>query len=193
MNTGMQDAFNLSWKLNLVINGIAKPSLLDSYLGRAQRRRRHGPAQRQRDDRGRDHTAIRSSRSCATRSSSSRSASRRSATSSPTRCRSSNIGYPVSPLTVAGSPHAHGVKPGTRWPESLPADTSKSLFARRSALPTSLPTSPTKFPKLVEAAAASKHADPRDLILVRPDGYVGFAGAASDRAGAEAYLRGIAA
>ena len=31
MNTGMQDAFNLAWKLNLVIKGIAKPSLLDSY------------------------------------------------------------------------------------------------------------------------------------------------------------------
>ena len=31
MNTGMQDAFNLAWKLTLVIKGIAKPSLLDSY------------------------------------------------------------------------------------------------------------------------------------------------------------------
>src|SRR3954471_15856776 len=31
MNTGMQDAFNLAWKLALVIKGIAKPSLLDSY------------------------------------------------------------------------------------------------------------------------------------------------------------------
>ena len=31
MNTGMQDAFNLAWKLDLVIKGIAKPSLLDSY------------------------------------------------------------------------------------------------------------------------------------------------------------------
>ena len=31
MNTGMQDAFNLSWKLAMVARGIAKPSLLDSY------------------------------------------------------------------------------------------------------------------------------------------------------------------
>ena len=31
MNTGMQDAFNLSWKLAMVIRGVAKPSLLDSY------------------------------------------------------------------------------------------------------------------------------------------------------------------
>lgn len=31
MNTGLQDAYNLAWKLALVINGQAKPELLDSY------------------------------------------------------------------------------------------------------------------------------------------------------------------
>ena len=31
MNTGMQDAFNLAWKLSMVVHGAAKPSLLDSY------------------------------------------------------------------------------------------------------------------------------------------------------------------
>src|SRR6266446_8802908 len=31
MNAGMQDAFNLAWKLSLVIGGVCKPSLLDSY------------------------------------------------------------------------------------------------------------------------------------------------------------------
>jgi len=31
MNTGIQDAYNLAWKLGLVINGHAKPELLDSY------------------------------------------------------------------------------------------------------------------------------------------------------------------
>ncbi len=31
MNTGMQDAFNLAWKLALVCQGRARPSLLDSY------------------------------------------------------------------------------------------------------------------------------------------------------------------
>ncbi|MDR3491138.1 MAG: FAD-dependent monooxygenase [Gammaproteobacteria bacterium] len=31
MNTGMQDAFNLAWKLALVINHKASPSLLESY------------------------------------------------------------------------------------------------------------------------------------------------------------------
>jgi len=31
MNTGMQDALNLSWKLDLVIKGRAKPDLLETY------------------------------------------------------------------------------------------------------------------------------------------------------------------
>jgi 2-polyprenyl-6-methoxyphenol hydroxylase-like FAD-dependent oxidoreductase len=31
MNTGMGDAFNLAWKLAMVINGWAKPDLLESY------------------------------------------------------------------------------------------------------------------------------------------------------------------
>lgn len=31
MNTGIQDAFNLSWKLSYVIRGLAQPHLLDTY------------------------------------------------------------------------------------------------------------------------------------------------------------------
>ena len=31
MNTGIQDAYNLAWKLSLVINGHANPTLLNSY------------------------------------------------------------------------------------------------------------------------------------------------------------------
>lgn len=31
MNTGMHDAVNLSWKLSLVVRGLAKPILLDTY------------------------------------------------------------------------------------------------------------------------------------------------------------------
>lgn len=31
MNTGLQDAYNLAWKLTMVIQGTAKPTLLDTY------------------------------------------------------------------------------------------------------------------------------------------------------------------
>ncbi|GAB7524382.1 FAD-dependent monooxygenase [Paraburkholderia sp. 2C] len=33
MNTGLQDAHNLAWKLSLVARGLARPALLDSYSG----------------------------------------------------------------------------------------------------------------------------------------------------------------
>ena len=51
MNTGMQDAFNLAWKLALVCRGLANPEpLLSSYSGRAQRDRASGPGQRRPPD-----------------------------------------------------------------------------------------------------------------------------------------------
>ena len=31
MNTGIQDAYNLGWKLALAVQGVAAPGLLDSY------------------------------------------------------------------------------------------------------------------------------------------------------------------
>ena len=95
-------------------------------------------------------------------------------------------------MSVAGAHHAHATKPGVRWPERLPADTVKSRFIALG-LPDVVADLAAKFPTLVEVAPTSKRADARDVILVRPDGYVGFAAAASDRAGAEAYLRTIAA
>jgi 2-polyprenyl-6-methoxyphenol hydroxylase-like FAD-dependent oxidoreductase len=191
MNTGMQDAFNLSWKLNLVMNGIAKPSLLDSYstersavgdmVLRNAGRMTEAAIARNPIIQGLRNTMV------------------KFALSFPQighvmadTLAELNIGYPDSPLSVAGAHHAHGVKPGTRWPERLPADTGQSRFTAIG--PADAVTGlAAKFPKLVQGSRGSARADARDLSLVRPDGYVGFAGAASDRAAAEAYLRGLAA
>ena len=49
-----------------------------------------------------------------------------------------------------------------------------------------------KFPKLVTASPAKEPEHKTALRLIRPDGYVGFAGAAKDQARAEAYLTAIA-
>ena len=102
-----------------------------------------------------------------------------------------NIGYPKSPLTVEGAHRASGTKAGARWPERLPADPGKARFTAMGPAD-AVSGLAAKFPKLVQAAPASGRAGAQDLILVRPDGYVGFAGAASDRAGAEAYLQNLA-
>lgn len=190
MNTGMQDAFNLAWKLDLVIKGIAKPSLLDSY---STERSAVGEMVLR--------NASRMTEAAIARNpviQSLRNAMVKFALSFPQighvmadTLSELNIAYPESPLSVAGAVHARGVKPGTRWPETLPADTSRSRFTAIGS-PHVTADLAAKFPKLVQAATSSKHADELDLILVRPDGYVGFAGSAADRAGAEAYLQKIA-
>ena len=190
MNTGMQDAFNLSWKLNLVINGIAKPSLLDSYsversavgdmvLSNAGRMTAAAVA-RNPIVQGLRNTVVKFVAGFP-----------QFAHVMADMLSELNIAYPDSPLSVAGPHHAHGTKPGMRWPERLPADTSQSRFTAIGPSD-AVADLAAKFPKLVQAAAASGRADARDLVLVRPDGYVGFAGTASDRAGAEAYLRALA-
>lgn len=189
MNTGMQDAFNLSWKLNLVMNGICKPSLLDSYSTERSAvgdmvLRNAGAMTEAAIARNPIVQAVRNTFV-------------KFALSFPqighimaNTLSELNIAYPNSPLSVAGAHHAHSTKPGLRWPEKLPADAARSRFTAIGP-PDAIADLAAKFPKLVQAATASGH-DARDLVLVRPDGYVGFAGTVADRAGAEAYLRAIA-
>ena len=190
MNTGMQDAFNLAWKLNLVMKGVAKPSLLDSY---STERSAVGDMVLRNAGKMTEAAIARNPAIQALRNT-----IVKFALGFPqighvmgNTLAELNIAYPDSPLSVAGAHHAHVTKPGHRWPDPLPADTSQSRFTAIGPADATADLA-AKFPKLVEVAASSKHADPRDLILVRPDGYVGFAGAASDRAAAEAYLLGIA-
>jgi 2-polyprenyl-6-methoxyphenol hydroxylase-like FAD-dependent oxidoreductase len=191
MNTGMQDAFNLSWKLNLVINGIAKPSLLDSY---SVERSAVGDMVLRNAGRLTDAAIARNPIVQGLRNTFVKFALGfpQLAHVVADMLSELNIAYPDSPLSVAGAHHAHGTKPGVRWPERLPADTSKGRFIAIGPADVVADLA-AKFPKLVEVASASKRADARDLILVRPDGYVGFAASASDRAGAEGYLRTFAA
>jgi len=191
MNTGMQDAFNLAWKLNLVIKGVAKPSLLDTY---STERSAVGEMVLRNAGRMTEAAIARNPVIQGLRN-----AMVRLALSFPQighimadTLSELNIAYPDSPLSVAGAHHAKGPKPGHRWPEPLAADTGKSRFLAIGPADAVADLVAT-FPNLVAATSGAKRADPRDITLVRPDGYVGFAGAASDRAGAEAYLRGIAA
>jgi 2-polyprenyl-6-methoxyphenol hydroxylase-like FAD-dependent oxidoreductase len=190
MNTGMQDAFNLSWKLNLVIKGLAKPSLLDSY---STERSAVGDMVL-RNAGAMTEAAIARNPIIQTV----RNTFVKFALSFPqighvmaNTLSELNIAYPHSPLSVAGTHHAHSTKPGLRWPERLPADAGQSRFTAIGPADM-VKELAAKFPKLVQTGPESSR-DPRDLVLVRPDGYVGFAAVASDRADAEAYLRAIAA
>jgi 2-polyprenyl-6-methoxyphenol hydroxylase-like FAD-dependent oxidoreductase len=186
MNTGMQDAFNLAWKLSLVIGGVCKPSLLDSY---SVERSAVGDMVLRNAGRLTDAAIVRNPILQGLRNTVVKFAlgfpqlGHRVAD----LLAELNIGYPKSPLTVEGAHRASATKAGARWPERLPEDPGKARFTAIGATDV-VSALAAKFSKLVQAAPASGRADARDLILVRPDGYVGFAGAASDRAGAEAYL-----
>ena len=188
MNTGMQDAFNLAWKLSLVIGGVCKPSLLDSY---SVERSAVGDMVLRNASRLTDAAIVRNPIIQGLRNTVVKFAlgfpqlGHRVAN----LLAELDIGYPKSPLTVAGAHHPSARKAGERWPERLPADPGRARFTAIGPAD-AVSALAAKFPKLVQAAAG--RADARDLSLVRPDGYVGFAGAASDRAGAEAYLQNLA-
>jgi 2-polyprenyl-6-methoxyphenol hydroxylase-like FAD-dependent oxidoreductase len=190
MNTGMQDAFNLAWKLSLVIGGVCKPSLLDSY---SVERSAVGDMVLRNAGRLTDAAIIRNPIAQGLRNTVVKFAlgfpqlGHRVAN----LLAELDIAYPKSPLTVEGAHRPSAAKPGARWPDRLPADPGKARFTAIGPADV-VSELAAKFPKLVQAAPASSRADARDLSLVRPDGYVGFAGAASDRAGAEAYLQNLA-
>jgi 2-polyprenyl-6-methoxyphenol hydroxylase-like FAD-dependent oxidoreductase len=188
MNTGMQDAFNLAWKLSLVIGGVCKPTLLDSY---SVERSAVGDMVLRNASRLTDAAIVRNPIIQGLRNTVVKFAlgfpqlGHRVAN----LLAELDIGYPKSPLTVAGAHHPSARKAGERWPERLPADPGRARFTAVGPAD-AVSALAAKFPKLVQAAAG--RADAPDLSLVRPDGYVGFAGAASDQAGAEAYLQNLA-
>ena len=189
MNTGMQDAFNLAWKLSLVIGGVCKPSLLDSY---SSERSAVGDQILRNASRMTDAAVMRNPIAQGLRNAIVTFAfgfpqlGHRAAN----MLSELDIGYPESPLTVTGAHHAQGTKAGERWPARLPADIAKARFTAIGPADVAAALA-AKFPQLVLAAAANDSAA-KDLILVRPDGYVGFAGTAQDREGAEAYLQALA-
>ena len=196
MNTGMQDAFNLAWKLSLVIGGVCKPSLLDSYS-----LERSAVGDRVLSNAGR-MTEVAIMRNPIAQGL--RNAVVKFAFGFPQLSHAAantlaelDIGYPDSPLTVKGAHHPAGTKgdrtkPGKRWSDRLPMDAGKARFTAIGPAD-AVAALAAKFPRLVLAAPTTDKVDGKNLTLVRPDGYVGFAGSAADAAGAEAYLAALAA
>jgi hypothetical protein len=88
-----------------------------------------------------------------------------------------------------------GPKAGERWPERLPAGAGGMKFV--AAGPSDVTAAlAAKYPRLVVAANAQANGQgphAMGLRLIRPDGYVGYAGSARDPLHAEAYLSTLAA
>jgi 2-polyprenyl-6-methoxyphenol hydroxylase-like FAD-dependent oxidoreductase len=191
MNTGMQDAFNLTWKLALVARGHCRPEpLLSSY----SMERSHiakllleftGKATEASVMRGNVKQYIRN-----------HVASLILGFSPVTHIMSNmlseiSIGYRDSPLN-AHTHHAHDViKPGKRAPirQGEPpvgsGDAPRfALFAESNQMPAAVLR---KYSGLLEATPRTPYS-PESLSLVRPDGYVALSTRSGDWDSVEAYL-----
>ena len=189
MNTGMQDAFNLAWKLALVARGEAGANLLDSY---SPERSKVGDMVLRNASLMTEMATLSNPAALAVRNLVLRLMlglhavqERMAATMSETE-----IGYAGGPLSKgrhAGRrldpKHHDGTPPGAgtipRW----------VLYAEDSARGTAMAK---RFPTLLEPAPRMpEHLG--ELLIVRPDGYTGFSAGQDQWDEAERYLRTLAA
>lgn len=191
MNTGMQDAFNLAWKLALVHRGSAGAALLESYSIERSAVGRQVLA-----DAGR-LTALAIMRNGVAQSIRNHVAALLFGLAPARRLMANkltelSIGYPRSPLTLPG-PHDHrGPAPGERAPvkdAGAPVgagDTPRfALFAHADA---DAAACIARHRDLLEPTVRAPFAED-GIWLVRPDGYVAMAAGRHEWARAEAYLQ----
>ncbi len=205
MNTGMQDAFNLGWKLAAVVTGAADASLLDSYQAE-----RHPVAEKVIAQTTRttamgtlDHRVQQVLRNAAIRAAGRLAPVRHLLAA---QLEETDIGYRRSPI-IAGRPGRHGVRPGDHAPDLTGTGLREMLIGRGLAttalvfgnvpFETALPLAGLPLIRIGGDAALAGPgsdllADPDgriarrygarrgDVVLVRPDGYVGFVGSLVD-------------
>jgi 2-polyprenyl-6-methoxyphenol hydroxylase-like FAD-dependent oxidoreductase len=180
MNTGIQDAYNLGWKLGLVLAGHATPSLLDTYeeerlpiaswllnitselldVVLAAIKNKGGGV-----DAG--------------------------ATSELTQL---GLRYPWSRLSRQTSNRSTGPQAGDRAPDAPLGDGTRLFDRFRGPHFTLLAPGSAPAPELGDLDPWVASIGPSDaygtdaLVLVRPDGYVGLVAEPTDAAGVRAYL-----
>ncbi|MFI1418440.1 FAD-dependent oxidoreductase [Streptomyces sp. NPDC020731] len=152
LNTSVQDAYNLGWKLGAVLGDGAEASLLDTYEG--ERR----PIAEQ---------------MLGLSTSVHRGETRRGGAT-----RQLGLGYPGSPLTTETRTAPGPVRAGDRAPNATVSgvrlfDAFRGPHWTLLALGTPAPTPPAAV-RLVHGPAHKTYGT--GLFLVRPDGYVGWAG-----------------
>ena len=189
MNTGMQDAFNLAWKLALVARREALPGLLESY---SPERSTVGDmvlrnATRLTDMATLAHPAAQAARDLALRVMLGLHAVQERLASTMSEV---DIGYADSPLSVgrhAGDrlapEHYDGAAPGSGAAPRFVLFTGDAANGAAFA---------ARFPGVLEPAPR-RPSLPGRLLIVRPDTYVGLSTADADFATAELYLRRWAA
>jgi 2-polyprenyl-6-methoxyphenol hydroxylase-like FAD-dependent oxidoreductase len=236
MNTGIQDAFNLAWKLALTVNGRASASLLDSY---ATEREQVGEALLRATDLTTHLALTRNPVLAALRDAltpvvfaSLPIAARRLAQS----LGETNVAYPESPLSVDVRDHKRAPHAGDRAPDGIvqTSEGSSSLFdvfngqrsivlvftgdqdgaaiekwwqeidgvisaghqrdveaylvtgqATSGSAPAARGILHDSTGEVYQGYAAAAHGE---VVLIRPDGYIGFRGPWSATAALRGYL-----
>jgi 2-polyprenyl-6-methoxyphenol hydroxylase-like FAD-dependent oxidoreductase len=191
MNTGMQDAFNLAWKLALVEQGLASPDLLDSYSAE-----RSAVARGILEESGR-MTRVATIRSHLLQDIRNFAAHRILGFTDvqhaiADQLSETTIGYPNSPINKGSARGVNGPAPGRRIIAEKPfgagdqprlalmagdSERARDFIQRHSTL--------------MEAKLRAPP-DPAGVWLVRPDGYVAAAAHAGDWAPIEDCLARLA-
>jgi 2-polyprenyl-6-methoxyphenol hydroxylase-like FAD-dependent oxidoreductase len=196
MNTGMQDAFNLSWKLAMVARGDCKPSLLESY---SPERSAVGDVVLRNASRMTDAAVLRNPIAQAIRNKIAHFAldipkvQHRIAQT----LAEVEIAYLKSPLSVS-APGTESIKgapaAGERWP---PAKADLAPIGAGGVPGFTLIGDPAvtaplakEFSHLIVGTGPGPFEDV--LWLVRPDGYVGLTARSDDAQAGHAYLEGLA-
>ncbi|MEU2930177.1 FAD-dependent monooxygenase [Streptomyces sp. NPDC007251] len=162
LNTSVQDAYNLGWKLGAVLRGGAPETLLDTY----EEERRANAAEMLELSTGVHRGEVRRGRATV----------------------QLGLDYRESSLSVETRDDPAGVRAGDRAPDGT-VDGVRLFDAFRGPHWTLLGAqSPGAGVRALPAAPESYGPG---LFLVRPDGYVGWAGDSAD--GARAYLAGVGA
>ena len=191
MNTGMQDAFNLAWKLALVVNGLADPeALLGSYSPE-----RSAVASNVLRDSGRltEIATLRNPvaehlRNFIARHVLGFEAARHALA---TRLSETSIGYPGSPLNSGSAGELDGPEPGARFVTEEPFGSGPiPRFALAAAPSREASRILGDFGRIMESEVRTPP-DPRGVWLVRPDGYVAAAARAEELAPIEEALARI--
>ncbi len=194
MNTGMQDAFNLSWKLALVSRG-ANSSLLDSYS-----LERSAVGDKVLKDAGR-LTIVATLRGGVKQTIRNHMASLLFGFSSVRQGMADtmselSIGYEHSPLSVQHGHFHDGPRAGQRAPireGETPIGTGPNpRFTLCGANDETTALLVAQFPDLLEAEVLPPYAE-GGLWLVRPDGYIAVATRTGDAGHVSTFLKSLAA
>ncbi|MFO1147583.1 MAG: FAD-dependent monooxygenase [Alsobacter sp.] len=191
MNTGMQDAFNLAWKLALVSRGAASDGLLDSFssersavgdqvLAAAERLTVIGTTK---------NPLLRLVRNTVAHFAFGVPGVEHTFAETLTEL---SVGYPESPLNSGSSAGLDGPKPGQRMLAGPSFGTGEApRFALVAAAAPPALSLLQRYPVLLETSLREPP-DPAGAWLVRPDGYVAAVAPSDDLAAIEACLAKVA-